>query len=327
MKLPDTLFGKRLEEIEPPNMSGYPPIYAHSADYGYHGIRIAKIDCLLIFAKGIVRLPFVIKMIHSFESGGVGPCILYAPNLSTYQRRRLAEENIAFIVSENNLYLPFLGTIISKETSRVKPQLLSAQAQRLFINIIEEHWLNMTVSQLADAMEKSLPSISNYIKEIESIEPSLVRRKGRFKTVVPSFPKDKSELLVQFEGYLSTPKIGEALVGFNGKSVDWLGERALYAGFSALSRYTLLADDEIKTYILPGIRNEDGLLKHHTNTFVVEDVDEAIARIEFWRYFPDFPINGAVDPLSLYLSMHNSTGADDPRVTKALEQTRELIIK
>jgi hypothetical protein len=93
-------------------------------------------------------------------------------------------------------------------------------------------------------------------------------------------------------------------------------ETALLAGMSALSLRTMIAADRLPTYALPLAAFQD--LLERGVCAGCHDAENATAKIEVWSYNPHLlGDDRMVDPLSLYLSLRNSS---DERVQQQLEQ-------
>jgi hypothetical protein len=100
--------------------------------------------------------------------------------------------------------------------------------------------------------------------------------------------------------------------------VQWAkpAEPALLAGMSALSLRTMISADRLPTYALPLAVFQD--LLERGVCAGCHDAENATARIEVWSYNPHLlGDDRMVDPLSLYLSLRNSS---DERVQQQLEQ-------
>jgi hypothetical protein len=93
------------------------------------------------------------------------------------------------------------------------------------------------------------------------------------------------------------------------------GHPALQAGLTALSRRTMIADDRLPTFAL-----QSEVFQAHLergNSRGCPGPEDADLKMEVWTYNPQlFADNGSVDPLSLFLSLHDFP---DERVQQQLE--------
>ena len=98
-------------------------------------------------------------------------------------------------------------------------------------------------------------------------------------------------------------------------------EPASLAGMSALSLRTMIAADRLPTYALPLAVFQDSMERGACAG--CHNAENATARIEIWSYNPYLlGDHRMVDPLSLYLSLSNSS---DERVQQQLEQLIEEV--
>jgi hypothetical protein len=150
-------------------------------------------------------------------------------------------------------------------------------------------------------------AISKGQEELQSAQLCEVVRSGR--TLSLHFNASGKDLWKLAEPLLLTPV----------KRTQWIrwGQpraRAVTAGMTALSRYSMLADDPIPTYAMRDKNLINALGKGEI--FGCAGREESEARMEAWKYDPWLIAKeDTVDRCSLYLSLRHS--ADD-RVQKEL---------
>lgn len=313
--VPEKIFGLRIKRLPKPDLKDY-PLYV-SGTFDVDAVEISGIRCITLSAEEEISLSATRKIVDLFLAMGEDNVIVCSPKISIYQRERLSEENIAFITSDENIFLPFLGTKVSK--SRVafaKP--LSPQAQRLFLNILNRKYVNMTASQVAAAMDKSLPSVSKYLKEIETISPSLMEKDGR-ERILRSADFSRREIFERFQPYLASPVKERVYVRIECDEESVLKSGALLSGVSVLSRLSMLAEDSKITFAVQDKKGAEALFDICKGSLQASnDSEEANAVIEIWKYLPDFHPENCVDEISLYLSLQDEAAIDE-RVHKELE--------
>jgi hypothetical protein len=319
----DRILNQPVEMIGKIDLSGYPRFY--STDYDISHIRIGSVDCILIKTEGVIKLPAIIKMVQFLESKNSMPCIISTSKLTDYQKKRLSELGIAYIISPNNLYIPFLGISILQSKNRTEPiTSLSPQAQYLALHIIDGSWVGLNATAVARTMKKSLPSISNYFKEIEATVPQVIDRCGTRKVLVNDGVLSRGELFRLFEPYLTTPVKDSFYAKFKGRQRSLIDHGYLYAGISALSKTTMLVDSPWKTYATSEYeRSDSGEFASGLTVVTVDDDPDILLQI--WKYPPQDSGDDTVDDISLYLSLKDSPQLEDPRGEEALAGLLERI--
>jgi len=317
------IFDLPVKKIGTIALAGLPRFY--ETDFGIEHIRIGSTDCIVISPKDTINLPAITKMVQALEAHTDLPCIISTPKLSDYQKKQFRELNIAYIISPNNLYIPFIGLEI-KRTKRQKENVtsLSWQAQYIALHIIDGSWLGFSVSDIAKAMEKSLPSASNYLKDIEATVPQVVEKQGTRKLLTNNEGLSKKELFQLFEPYLTSPVKDSCFLKFKNNTANFIDYGCLYAGMSALSRKTMLADSPWITYACSEYERRY-LDEFGSNLFAVTENDNPDIFMQIWKYPPIDSGDGTVDDVSLYLSLKDAPQLKEPRGEEALISLRERI--
>ena len=318
MDLPASVLGFTVSQGETPNLGSYPIFYTLHNDISLGSI--GDTECMFVAPKGTIRLPMLVNMIGKLQAGFKMPCVIVSQSLSKYQVTRLCQEGIAWINSEDTLFLPFLGLsfLSFSEPEGAKP--LSPQAQRLAIHIINGSWVGKSTSEVAQLLGKSLASTSNYFKEIELVLPQVIGSQGRKRFIAEVKDASAAELLETFEPYLSSPVASSVYLKFKDSKEDFLSQGCFYAGITALSMLTMLADDHWTTYATDEY-NHAYLDEYADRMNVVEKDDVPDILLEIWNY--DIDADGdRVDDISLYLSLKDND-EDDPRLDDALETLKK----
>ncbi|MCL2881762.1 MAG: hypothetical protein FWF45_02560 [Coriobacteriia bacterium] len=305
------------------DLTGLPRFY--ETDFDIERIQIGLTDCVIIAPKSIVNLPTITKMVQTLEARVDLPCVISTSKLSDYQKKQFRELNIAYIISPHNLYIPFIGLEI-RQAKRQKENItsLSWQAQYTALHIIDGSWLGFSASDIAQEMKRSLPSISNYLKDIEATVSQVVEKQGTKKLLVNNEGLGKGELFQLFEPYLTTPVKDSCFLKFKNKPSNFTDYGCLYAGMSALSRKTMLADNSWVTYACS--EYERRYLDKLGNTiFAVAENDNPDILLQIWKYPPINSGDGTVDDVSLYLSLKDAPQLKEPRGEEALIGLRERI--
>jgi len=248
---------------------------------------------------------------------GSSPVFVFQ-SLPSNTRNRLVQRGVPFIVPGNQAFLP--GALVDlrehfpRSTQGAKATLSPTAQLAILYHIERESLEGLPLRIIAEKLQCSAMMVSKVKEELQEAGICTIKRAGR--TVLLEFPLNKQ----------STWELGKEKMSSPVKAVRWTRRNtselpALLAGFSALSRHSLIAEDPFPTYALgPGVF--DSLIEQGMLTSL-PDSDTAQARIELWSYDPRL-LSAAetVDPLSLYLAMRST---EDERAEQALEQLLEGI--
>ena len=235
------------------------------------------------------------------------PIVFFFEHMDYYERMRMIEKQVFYVVGESNSFLPNL--ISSSLPKRKKPEHLSASAQYLIILHLQNQSLEeMTLSYLSDNTPYTYVSIAKAFQNLEDLGLAESRRLNDGVKMIHFLHYGK-ELWDAARAYMRSP-VKET---FYCDNLDF----SLYpeSGLSALSFYSNLANDDIPT-IAVYARDFNKTTISGLNQF------DGNYAIEVWRY-PSL-WQDRVDPLSLYLSLENNK---DPRVRKELDNMFDSVWK
>jgi hypothetical protein len=159
------------------------PFYL-TASYDFSEMSLLGHSCLLISAKKNAEVtPAEVRRHRELvQKQWTGVCI-YVPNeISAYNRKRLMEHHIPFIVPGNQLYLPDLGIVLREHYQKLRNPIkhFSPSTQAVIINAlvhgIKEHF---TPSELVKALGYTLMTMTRVFDELESANIGKIKRKGK----------------------------------------------------------------------------------------------------------------------------------------------------
>ncbi|MNP98402.1 hypothetical protein D3C85_110190 [compost metagenome] len=252
--------------------------------------------------------------------------ILVLENLQSYNRKRLIEKKINFIVPGKQLFLPEL-LINLKESNALpktkqKEEKLMPSAQFLFIyHMIHRHgnWRleNNSFKEIAQKLDYTPMAITNAIDDLKQLK--FVEVFGEKEKHI-KFRFERKELWHKAEQQklLTNPVIKTVYVDVLPSDVPMLKANA-----SALPEYSSMNPSKQQYYAID--KNKFYELQKN-NELVNVNEREGNYAIEVWKYNPKTLVENmhnedtVVDPLSLYLSLKDN---HDERVEMALEQIIE----
>ena len=244
--------------------------------------------------------------------------VVYVINaLASYDRRRLIEQKVPFIVPGNQLYLPDLGLDLREYFRRPAPAMeaaLSPSAQAMLITaLLRQPWQSdWQPSSIADALGYTPMTTSRVLKELTAAGLASAYTVGRSRWLRLDLPPEQT-------WELAKPALRSPVRRTVWVAVDGIGahQPSRVAGLSALARYSMLTEPKWPVYALTA-----AAWKAATEAGVRE-LPEPVADAQEWQvwsYSPALmPDATTVDPLSLILSLQEN--ADD-RIQIALDELK-----
>jgi len=238
------------------------------------------------------------------------PMVFLIDHIEAFQRKRLVEKKIPFIVPGKQLYIPHL-LIDLNEVKRGKPvghrdKLSPATQCLLLFHLQVENLDEMQLKIIAEKTGYSAMTVSRAAKEL--MQFSLCNIIGT-KEKALEFVLTKKELWNKAVAVAINPVRLKVFVDQLPPSI-----RFLYAGETAMEHYTHLNAGKIKTV---AISKENYVMLKKKKLLIDANPYEGNYLLEVWNYNPELLSKGKyVDKLSLYLSIRNS---NDERTQIELE--------
>ena len=286
--------------------------------YNFFECEILSTSYLLAISKnGEEQTPASVRKHLSLLLEKWGREVIYLhPSISSYNRKRLIEHKVSFVVPGNQMYLPCLGIDFreyirkqrSSRTSKFNP---STQAVVLY-SLHNKTNSEVTPSSLAEELGYSPMTLTRAFDELEAVELGEVKMAGRERIL--RFSPDKRSLWKKAQEYLRSPIKKRTIV--QATNNQWPGA---IAGLTALSHYSILVEPRTPVYALSAEQWKN--LKKNGDVIELSLPEPGAYEIEIWNYSPQLLAQqGVVDRLSLYLSLKES---DDERIESSLEELLE----
>ncbi|MBI1907095.1 MAG: hypothetical protein HYS20_12810 [Rhodocyclales bacterium] len=243
------------------------------------------------------------------------PAVYVTDALASYERRRLIEQKIPFIVPGNQLYLPDLGLDLReyfRQRSPTAESVLSPSAQAMLITaLLHQPWqAEWQPSRFAVALGYTPMTVSRVVRELTAAGLAAAYTVGRSRWLRMEQPPRQTWERVK--PVLRTPV--KRTVWVPGE--DPIGGRlGKLAGLSALAHHSMLTEPRWPVYALSATEwkaaTDAGLQ-------VLPEPVAGAREWQVWSYSPSLlPGAATVDPLSLILSLQDN--ADD-RIQLALDE-------
>ncbi|NCB09298.1 MAG: hypothetical protein EOM73_14175 [Bacteroidia bacterium] len=243
-----------------------------------------------------------------------GPVVFVAETMASYNRARLIQQQIPFIIPDRQLYLPFLGMVFSETDKKSNKEFsgLGLLAQLLILGILNKRLSEpLTIESASVYFDYSRMSVSRAFDELEyfTLAKREVRCGGKEKYL--TFTATGQRLWEQALPLLKTPL--RHVIGVETLPPDF---PACLAGINALAQKTMLSEQSQFEYAVTP--------KSFSTLKNIEKIPKASAPVllQIWAYPPELFGDNMVDPLSLYLTLKNDP---NERVQIALDELLEGI--
>lgn len=228
-------------------------------------------------------------------------CAIFLHSTTFYVKEKLIEEGVPFVLEGKQVYLPFIGYLLSNANERdlTPVHLISFLTQRLIFTAIYEKWENVTVSDAAEKLSVTKMSISRCFDEIEYLNVDILSMKGKSRVI--TIPADIKKLWNDMQDVLRNPVIAR---------YELLEDMKLEkkGGISALCEYSLLSDNEYPTYAITKREITESGIKKMRLVHQGEEIGCVVLEL---GYFVDFKNKSVEDPMSVALSLSEIERQDE----------------
>lgn len=284
--------------------------------YDFYELSLFEHSCLLMQLKENIEVTPATARKHweQVQKKWKGLCIYSQSRISAYNRKRLIEHRVPFIIPRNQMYLPDLGIDLHEHFRKPNSQSIvsfSPATQTVIIYaLLHSSKEGLTPSELAQKLNYTLMTMSRAFDELQRANLGEVIRQGKERRWY--FRESRHAFWQQAKPLLRSPI----------KKRTWLThkQQLTVAGLSALSHFSDLNEPPLPVFSI-GSAQWKALTKSGIKE--VPSSEGALIELEIWYYNPNlFAKDGLVDPFSLYLSLRESK---DERIEAALEELMERI--
>lgn len=299
----DHIFGLSIR-YEPWDNKSILPLYIVNS-YQFYTAYIENIRCIVIKPiEELPTLPSLKKQIQKIRVIDDVPVVLYSKTISFYRRKSLLENHIPFM-TDKQVFLPFIGTLLvdEKEREKIKDKFVYS-TQLLFLAYMYNHEKKVYVSDFSKSLPFSAMTLSRAVKQLEMTDLFSVYKDGVNKVIESKY--SYKELFERIQHYLLTPV---RQVGYMDQSL--VTDHMVLSEESALSEMSMLNPSRIRTYAV--------YEKDFDNSQLIDELidPDVQVKVEIWAYDPHlFTHTNIADTLSIVLSLKENK---DERIEKILE--------
>jgi hypothetical protein len=235
--------------------------------------------------------------------------------VTAYNRKRLIEQKVPFIVPGNQMYLPMLALDLREHFRRIReesPTFSPSTQVVVLYALLRDARRVLIPTEMAPLLGYSAMTMTRAFDQLETTGLAEVTVRGRERCL--RFNRGRREIWEKAQPFLRSPVNKRLFIRLT-EGV----EGASRAGLTALEHYSMLAAPGYTTYALS--REDWKALRIRHTIIEVPAQDPDASEIEVWWYPPAlFAEDGIVDPLSLYLSLKAD---QDERTETAVEEMME----
>ena len=284
-------------------------------NYNFYDLVLYERNYILVNPKrkGDITPSSYKKQINLLKQHTNNEIILLLSNIDSFNRKRLIDHNVQFIVPGKQMYIPNIGIDLREHFSNLdsvndnlRP---AAQSIILYLMIKRDH-NQYDVDRLHFITKYSKATIRRAFLEFEKNNIGMVdkQNKNKFFKIDENFPA----FWQYVKKYCLNPVVQEVFVTEINNNLN-----LQVAGLSALAEYSMLAPPENPVY---AIYKEDWyrLVKVNSIKELIEPIrTESNIKLQVWSYSPNlWNQRNIVDKYSLYLSLKEE---QDERIEQALE--------
>jgi DNA-binding MarR family transcriptional regulator len=289
--------------------------------YRFFEAQILGQPCLFMVDKGEQEEPpaAIRKHIDQVQAKWNETVVYVRERITAYNRKRLVEQKIPFVVPGNQMYLPVLGLDFREHFRKPRPHRreLRPSSQTVLIYALLEDARDLSPTVLATKLGYSAMTMSRAFDELEAAGVAESSATGRGRERCLRFDDSKRDVWKTAQPLLKSPAKSRHTIHMAHNK----GLPGPQAELSALAHYSMLAEPKNMAVALS---REDwkALQQRDAVTHAMPDETNALI-VEVWSYAPTlFASDGWVDRLSLYLSLRDT---QDERVQAALDQVLEEV--
>jgi DNA-binding MarR family transcriptional regulator len=243
------------------------------------------------------------------------PVIYVTDALASYERKRLVEQKVPFLVPGNQLYLPDLGIDLReyfRQTRQASATALSPATQALLVvALLQKPWRSdWEPAEIVANLGYTPMTLSRAVRELTAADIVTLKHRGRERCLHAD--RNPQEIWQHVKPMWRSPV---KRIFWVRPTPGWMPPRVRVAGISALAQMSLLAEPPIPVYAVSAMQWKAAM---QAGIKPLTEPEEGCCEWQVWSYSPELLFDSQmVDPLSLTFSLQNET---DERVQLALEE-------
>lgn len=279
--------------------------------YEYEAVEIDGFPCVFVRPKEEMdAVNMVKKHIQRIRDISGAPVVLETAAITRYRRKALIEAKIPFVVPGKQIYLPFLGLLLTNKCDSTEPkpeevQALQPSAQMLLFSFILGGNVPMALSPMAKRLGVSAMTITRAAQQL--CATGFLQKSSAGVQKILKAKLTPEELFQKMRPYLIDPVRKTVYI-----SKEKILPNMFSAGLSALSELSMLGPPSVPVWGTVRLRKDaDAVTKQLLNS-------EKQCKLQVWKYDPRLiSQTDQVDVLSLVCSFGENA---DERIEQSIDE-------
>lgn len=283
--------------------------------YAFFETRILEAPCLVMIDQGEKeQAPATVrKHLDQLLKYWNGEIVYVRNQVTTYNRKRLIEQKVPFVIPGNQMYLPMLGLDLREHYRKVITGTLALKpsTQALLIHMLLRRAPGDRLTPMETALELGYTpmTMTRAFNELEGTGLVGIFKEGRERCLY--VPQTRRELWNRAQPLMCSPVREKVLARLPANHLP-----GPFSGLTGLAHYTDLAEPEHPVFAVTmdawtALQKTMGIEK-------IPHPEPGTAEVEIWSYPPQwFAQDDVVDRLSLFLSLKNDP---DERIAASLDE-------
>lgn len=283
--------------------------------YSFYSLTLLGESCLLMEITGEVpAIDMMLKHMRVIRKSHSDSLVFLFKSISAYKRKILIEQRIPFLIDNGQMYLPFLGLNLKKETEQhiTAVEEFSATAQLVYLYFLYDQELKINATELSKCLHVTKMTASRALKELYDLGLLKYHIGGKNERSKEYQRINDPEYYQRGNGYLKNPIIKVAYI-------KEFPEAFPLAGLAALANRSMINHPNwtVRAISKDKAKFFQDQMKSEQEILFKSDYDE----VQIWRYDPGFlGKDNQVDKLSLALSFKKNK---DDRINQAIDEMLE----
>ena len=302
------------------------PLFLREQYQFYHVKSAEGVRSFLLCMDQAEQTPAVIEKNFKHLSVKTQDALVYVrQSITSYDRKRMIERKIPFVIPGNQMYLPFLGIDLRERytDSRTSSDMVfSPAAQYLLLCLLyKSEPMEMNQSIAARLLGYQNMTMVRAFREIENTGIGKTEKVGKEKYL--KITENRRNVWEKIKSLLQNPVMRRVYV--QGLDHQTMAEfKFAIAGESALARVSMLNEPRVPVWAIQSKIWQDQKEGLRGKIQELPYAEPGSVEIELWRYPVLMPgQTETVDPISLYLSLRDRT---DERMQDALAKLLEATL-
>ncbi len=282
--------------------------------YRFFAAQVLDQRCLFMVARvEEEESPAAIRQhVEQIEGRHDAQVVYVRERVTAYNRRRLIEQRVPFVVPGNQMYLPMLGVDLREHYRKLRSvrSTFAPSTQAVFIHALRTGAGALSSRELTPRLGYSAMTMSRVFDELETAELGVSLSSGRERCLQLEAPT--RDLWTRAQTFLRDPVRRRHTI----RMPERCKAPGPLAGLSALAHYSRLAEP---VSVAVALSRESWKSLQEQEELRRASIDEPDALcVEEWIYPPTlFAEDDVVDRLSLFLSLRRF---QDERIEQALDR-------